>query len=176
MGQVRALSTVTAQILVGQGHPYHDGINPSHRLYLLENSRPSLVLLPESLTGEANGNKVIWVPTLESTLEDALLMIAIHVIKDPEIVRLASLFFANKDNNWVVMHEDITPENLAVLHQHCRRLENTCKLVITVLRGSHLEDQLKVLKEYKMDLEVCRAGFVRLYSQWLDQTRIEGEL
>ena len=48
-------------------------------------------------------------------------------------------------------------------------LDNTFKLVVTVLRGSHIEEQLKILHQ-------CRwrsaANFVRLL-QWLDQTRIE---
>jgi len=170
------LGTVTAQILIGNGHPYHDGIEPSHRLYLLENSRPSLILLPEVLAGGSAGSKVTWIPTLENTLEDALLMIAIHVIKDPVIVDMAREFIRSQENNWVVMYEDVNPEHLELLYSRCRSLENTYKLVITVLRGSSMEEQLKVLGEYKMDLEVCRPNFVRLYSNWLDQTRVEGEL
>ncbi|MGI6365541.1 MAG: hypothetical protein ACOX2G_07345 [Bacillota bacterium] len=169
------MATVTAQILIGRGHPYHDGIEPSHRLYFLENTRPSLVLFPE-VQGEGEPVKVTWIPTLENALEDALLMIAIHVIKDPEIVELASQFLRSQENNWVVLYEDISPQDLEVLYQRCRALDNTFKLVVTVLRGSHIEEQLKILHQYKMDLEVCRPNFVRLYSNWLDQTRIEGEL
>jgi hypothetical protein len=170
------LATITAHILIGSGHPHHDGIVSSHRLYFLENSRPSLVLLPDEVLGEAEPIKVTWIPTLENTLEDALLMIAIHVLKDPDIVEMASNFLRSKDNNWVVLYEDISPQDLETLYQRCRNLKNTFKLVVTVLRGSNIEEQLQTLDQYNMDLEICRPNFVRLYSQWLDQTRIEGEL
>lgn len=170
------MATITAQIMIGSGHPNHDGIVSSHRLYFLENSRPSLVLLPEEVLGEADPIKVTWIPTLENTMEDALLMIAIHVLKDPDIVEMASNFLRSEDNNWVVLYEDISPQDLETLYQRCRDLKNTFKLVVTVLRGSNIEEQLKVLAQYKMDLEICRPNFVRLYSQWLEQTRIEGEL
>lgn len=174
-GRVSAVGTITAQILVGSGHPYHDGIEPSHRLYLSENSRPSWILLPENWSG-AGGSKVTWIPTVENSLEDALLMIGIHVVKDPELVALAGQFIRSKENNWVVIHEDVNPENLSLLYRRCRAIENTFKLVITVMRGSLIETQLKILEDYTMDVEVCRPEFVRLYSQWLEQTRIEGEL
>lgn len=170
------MATITAHILIGSGHLYQDGIEPSHRLYFLENSRPSLVLLSEVAQGGVEPGKVTWIPTLENTLEDALLMIAIHVIKEPEIVEMASQLFRSQENNWVVMYDDVNPQDLALLYQRCRALENTFKLVITVLRGSSIEDQLKVLDQYKMDLEVCQPKFVRLYSNWLNQTRVEGEL
>jgi hypothetical protein len=170
------MGTVTAQILVGSGHPNHDGIELTHRLYLSENSRPAWILLPENLAGGVGGGKVTWIPTFENTLEDALLMIGIHVVKDPEIVDMASQFIRCEENNWVVVYEDVDPEHLNLLYQRCRDLDNTLKLVVTVLRGSAIEEQLKVLAGYKMDLEVCRPNFVRLYSRWLDQIRIEGEL
>lgn len=168
--------TFTAQILIGNGHPYHDGIEPSHRLYLSENSRPSWILVPEPLGASPGGTKVTWIPTLENTLEDALLMIGIHVVKDPDLVEMASRYISSQENNWVVVNEDVEPQDMAMLYQRCRNLDNTFKLVITVFRGSSIEEQLKVLREYKMDVEVCRPYYVRLYSQWLEQTRVEGDL
>jgi len=170
------MGTITAQILVGSGHPNHDGIEPSHRLYLSENSRPSWSLIAETVSGGPAGSKVTWIPTLENTLEDALLMIAIHVVRDPEIVELAGQFIRSQENNWVVMYEDVDPVHRELLYQRCRALDNTYKLVVTVLRGSSIYEQLKVFGEYKMDLEICRPDFVRLYSRWLDQIRVEGEL
>lgn len=117
-----------------------------------------------------------WIPTVENSLEDALLMIGIHVVKDAELVALAGQFIRSKENNWVVVHEDVSPENLSLLYQRCRAMENTFKLVITIMRGSLIGTQLKILEDYSMDVEVCRPEYVRLYSQWLEQTRIEGEL
>jgi len=35
---------------------------------------------------------VVWVPTVDDMLEDAFLMIALHVVKDQELVQLARSF------------------------------------------------------------------------------------
>lgn len=103
-------------------------------------------------------------------------MIGIHVIRDPELVEMASQFIRSQENNWVVVYEDVEPEHLDLLYHRCQSLANTFKLVVTVLRGSSIEGQLKVLGDYKMDVELCRPDFIRLYSRWLDQDRVEGEL
>ncbi len=33
------MGTLTAQILIGSGHIYHGGIDPTHSLYLSENDK-----------------------------------------------------------------------------------------------------------------------------------------
>ena len=71
------MGTFTAQILVGTPDLYHGGIIPTHYLFLSENDRPAWIL--EDKSGSQN---VVWVPTIEDILEDALLMIAVHVCKD----------------------------------------------------------------------------------------------
>ena len=43
------MATMTAQILVGNPHPYHGGINPTHKIYLSESSRPALILIREDI-------------------------------------------------------------------------------------------------------------------------------
>jgi len=80
------MSAITAQILVGQAHPNLGGINPTHYLFLSENSRPVWILVPQNLwelESSINEKKVTWIPTVENLLEDALLMIGIHVLKNP---------------------------------------------------------------------------------------------
>jgi hypothetical protein len=39
-----SMGTITAQILVGSPHLYHDGLMPTHQVFLSENSRPARVL------------------------------------------------------------------------------------------------------------------------------------
>ena len=38
------MATLIAQILIGSSHPYDGGINPTHCLFLSENSKPAWVL------------------------------------------------------------------------------------------------------------------------------------
>lgn len=67
------MATLTAQILIGEGHPNHDGINPSHYLFLSENSRSAWVLLPENIFSQSSKRtpKITWIPTVDNMLEDA---------------------------------------------------------------------------------------------------------
>lgn len=90
------MATFTAHALVGQSHPNHAGILPTHRLYLSENSRPAWILLPEALSvrdGSAMESKVIWLSTLENMLEDGLLLIAVQALQDPVVTELAAEHF-----------------------------------------------------------------------------------
>jgi hypothetical protein len=173
------MATLTAMILVGRGHPNHDGINPTHYLFLSENDRPAWILLPENVFNkgtDAMKKKVTWIPTVENMLEDALLMVAIHVLKDKEITELAGNYFKNKRPNWVELGQDINKQDLSKLYKKCRDIDNRYKIVLTVLESSTIQGQLKVLENYKMDIEVCTPRYSRLYSEWTKETRIVGSL
>ncbi len=80
------MATFTAQILVGSPHPNHGGINPTHSLFLSENSRPAWILVDPYPDSGPRNSRIVWIPTLENMLEDALLMIAVYVCKDDGIL------------------------------------------------------------------------------------------
>ena len=173
------MATFTAQIMVGTPHPNHGGINPTHYLFLSENSRPAWVLVPQNVFEREQPNrssKITLIPTLEHMLEDAFLMTAIFVLEDEEICRLARQFFRNKERNWVELYNDVDPEHLEVLYEKCRALPNNHKLVITAYDGSSIRSQLHVVGEYKMDVEVCVPFYSRWYSAWQNETRTSGSL
>ncbi|MFC1895623.1 hypothetical protein ACFL0Q_03030 [Thermodesulfobacteriota bacterium] len=90
------MGTLTAQILVGYPHPNHDGINPTHFLFLSENDRPAWVMVNENVSEEGGSGvgRITWIPTIDDMLEDAMLMIALHICKDREIMELAEVFGA----------------------------------------------------------------------------------
>lgn len=92
------MGTMTAQILIGKSHPYHGGINPSHYLFLFENDRPVLTLVPENIsTGRPQSSEIRWIPSsYENILEDAILMIAINVYKVNNLVKIANQLFGDK--------------------------------------------------------------------------------
>jgi len=85
---------MTAQMLIGAGHPNHDGIGPSHYLYLSENSRPAWLLVEQNVftNNKKREAKIVWIPTVEDMLEDAFLMIGLHVVKDQGMVELIKTF------------------------------------------------------------------------------------
>ncbi len=172
------MATLTAQIIVGRAHPNHGGINPTHYLFFSENDRPAWVLVPENVFGKRplEMEKTVWIPTVEHTLEDGLLMIALHILKDREIVNLTEEYFENKGIDRAKLYEDIDKAQLEELRRKTRAVRGDYKIVITTLRDSLLEQQLTVLKHYKMDVEICVPVYSKTYSRWENRTIIEGSL
>ena len=172
------MATLTAQILVGEAHPNHDGINPTHYIFLSENNSPAWILVHQNIFkeyGEA-AEGIIWIPTVENMLEDALLMIAIHVCKNNEVIKLAKSFSTKIKSDRIELYSDLDETQRKQLYQKCRQVTDFPKIIISVFRDSTIEDQLSVLEQYKMDVEVCTPIFSRRYSAWTNETRIEGTI
>ncbi len=150
------MGTLTAQILIGDAHTYHDGIIPSHYLFLSENSRPAWILVGQNVFDQTpmDKGKVVWIPTLEHMLEDALLMIAVNVLKEQNILSIAKNIFKNIDSNRVELYE-IDESNRNKLYQECQKIKYPCKLIVSVFYGSSITKQVSVLKNYQVETEVC---------------------
>ena len=71
------MATTTATILIGRAHQNDSGINPTHFIQFTENDRPALIL--HSIEGKSK--KVVIIPTIENTIDDIYLMIAVFVLK-----------------------------------------------------------------------------------------------
>lgn len=172
------MATLTAQILVGRPHHNHDGLNPTHYVFLSENDRPAWVLVPENIFGDRRKDegKVTWIPTVENMLEDALLMVVIHVCKHREVMKLAKSFCPKIESDRIELYSDLDEIQRNELYQKCRQVSDFPKIIISVFKGSTIEKQLGVLEKYKMDVEVCFPIYSRLYSSWVNETRIEGTL
>jgi hypothetical protein len=166
------MSTMTAQLLIGEAHPYDGGINPTHSIFLSENSVPRFIL--SSL--QSSEDKVIWLPTVEHMLEDALLMVALHVWKDEKLLQMAKQFFRKNKTNHILLYEDIDAKALELMRERTRQLDGYGKITISVFRGSTVHNQVAVLKGYRMDVEVCMPIYVREYSVWTKQTESIGSL
>jgi len=151
------MATLTAQILVGKSHPYDGGIIPSHRLYLFENSRPAWMLLPENIwkLSKPKLGKITWIPTVKNMLEDAMLMIALYVIRDEEIVTLAKDYVHSTKQDWVELYQDIDSEHLEKLYEKCRSLSFNKKIIVSVFGGSTVRNQLSILEKYSVEKEIC---------------------
>ncbi|MBU9713138.1 hypothetical protein [Evansella tamaricis] len=166
------MGTSTAQILVGNAHPYHQGIyGISHVLYLSENSRPAWIL--KSL--ETAEREVIWIPTLENMLEDALLMIAIYVVKDKEVINLWKDYTTEKNRNHMELYQ-INQKELQKMYEQARELTSSCKLAITIFSDSSINHQLSAIKFYNMDFEVCTSRYEKHYSVWSKRREERGSL
>jgi hypothetical protein len=150
------MATLTAQILVGQSHPNHGGIIPTHQLFLSENSRPAWLL------NEIDSGKTIarWIPTLEHMLEDGIVMILRHVPN----VQATDLTAADLPTDLELY--EISDSKRQRMYDGLRSCQIGCKLILTVFSGSSLEQHLRVLKEISVAVEVCTGVFKREHSPW----------
>lgn len=171
------MATMTSQILIGRPHPNDDGIIPTHYLFLSENSRPAWILVHQNINFSKNGHKKItWIPTLENMLEDAFLMVAIHVLENDKVLNLGKSFTSKIDSPRLELYSDLNEEQRNLLYAECKLINNFPKLIISTFKGSHIENTLSILKEYNMDIEVCTNSFSRLYSRWSGEVSTIGSL
>ncbi|MGP3560652.1 hypothetical protein [Geobacillus sp. BK01] len=171
------MATLTAQLLIGKGHPYHGGINPTHYLFLSENSVPAWILVPENLFSSKQlkpFKKKVWIPTLEHMLEDGLLMAAYYVLNDPVIQEKASPFVEAKEGRSFQLYKDIGMNSLRELHALCRQIDTDYKVAFTIFDDSSLNSHLDVLKQYKMDVEICLSCYHRYWNVWTNRTEERG--
>ena len=168
------MGSYTAHLFVGGSHQNHGGITAQKILYLSENSRPGLVI-----EGEKDGDEKVWIPTLENTIEDALLMISVYFLNDSKVMdRLKKLFDLNSESH-VELYEVFTLEQRADLYALNREvLKNYrgLKVVLTILDGSLFRGQISTLKNYEIDMEVCLSVYSRSYSEWSGEVVVNGNL
>lgn len=150
------MGSVTAQLLVGYLPQWQGGIDLTHVAYLSENDRPAWILGREELGPTAdNAERVVWIPTVEHMLEDALLMVAVCVEEDPELTNLLSDRLGTPPGDRLELASDLSESDLAELRSQCKALDHSgSKCVLTVLEESTIRHQLDVLKGYKLDIEV----------------------
>ena len=71
------MPTTTATIFIEHALQNHSGINPTHLIRFTENDRPALIL--QSL--ESNDEPKVIIPTIENTIDDIYLTIAVFILK-----------------------------------------------------------------------------------------------
>jgi hypothetical protein len=172
------MATLTASILIGKSHTYDGGIQPTHQLFLSENSWPAWILIPQNFFFESNSGagaeKVTWIPTLENMLEDALLMITLYVLKDKTVQEAAEQIFNWKNDTYVETYS-IDPAHRTRLYAMCRKLAQRYKIIVSVFQESTILMQLNVLTEYGMEVEVCKSRYVRQFNPWTQRMADNGK-
>ena len=167
------MGTWTAQILVGRSHPNHGGIGARYQLFLSENDRPCWECFPvfPPRPGEVlkNEGHTVWIPPGPgSILECGLLMVALHCF-DPmarrpvnkELVSSAKSMSKNIMDKFVDM-SILTDKQFKELYDMAKKIElnDSDKLIVTVLAGSSITGRLEELKKHKYDFEVCFSDLI----------------
>ena len=167
------MATWTAQILVGNSHPNHGGITAGYQLFLSENDRPCWECFPifPPRLGEVlkNEGHTVWIPPGPgSILECGLLMVALHCF-DPmarlpvnkELVSSAKSMSKKIMDKFVDM-SILTDKQFKELYDMAKKIElnDSDKLIVTVLAGSSITGRLEELKKHKYDFEVCFSDLI----------------
>ena len=167
------MASWTAQILVGNSHPNHGGITAGYQLFLSENDRPCWECFPvfPPRPGEVlkNEGHTVWIPPGPgSILECGLLMVALHCF-DPmarlpvnkELVSSAKSMSKKIMDKFVDM-SILTDKQFKELYDMAKKIEldDSDKLIVTVLAGSSITGRLKELKKHKYDFEVCFSDLI----------------
>ncbi len=174
------MSVITAQILIGKTHPNHNGIDPTHVIYLSENSRPTLILLKEDLfVPTAKKGKYIWIPSIENIVDDIMLMIGLLVLEDKKLKQNINDAITEKNFNQIELLKDIGSDALKKIYVINKEVINNYKdirVAFSVFKESTLEHKLSDLTDYNIDIEVCTTKFLKFYSNWSKKIIIEGSL
>lgn len=152
------MATTTATILIGYAHQNDSGIIPSHLIRFTENDRPAFIL--HSL--DRNEEIKVIIPTIENTIDDLYLMIAVFIL--------------NKLEQAIVLHSeertsiyDIFDKKERInLYKKTKIIieESKLKVVFNLLEDSHLLNQLHIIKQYPNDYEVTVPHIKNEYSAW----------
>ena len=178
------MATYSGLILAGTPHPNSDGFlynREPHRLWVSENSRAALCLdTPTQAIIDGRKRQTIWIPRRpNSILEDALLMVAVMVLKDKNI---KSHMLEILDCDELPLRIDLTKVVTDEQHRNLIALSRKnsegyfIKLILACFHGSSITCQVPILEKYAFDVEVLVPGYTRLYSRWLKSTVIQGDI
>lgn len=150
------MSTITAIAMIGDAHRCHGDVFANYLLYLIENSRPSLQIFRLQANSQEPRLELvaIWTPTVENMLEDLLLLIAAAASGDsalrPELLRrvvadeLSRLYLYG-----------IAERRRKELYGLLQKTNSNTKVVLTLLEGCTLLNQVDCLPQYDLDCELC---------------------
>jgi hypothetical protein len=160
------MATTTATIFVGHAHQNGSGIIPTHFIQFTENDRPALILREI----EGRSKKKVIIPSVENTIDDIYLMIAIFILK---IIK-PSRKIDNLERKSLI--EILTEEEIESLYKQSKNIfENKrLKIVFNILADSHLLNQLKQIQKYPNDFEITLPSIKKEFNAWSNKIETKG--
>jgi hypothetical protein len=160
------MATTTAIILIGHAHQNNSGINPTHIIRFTENDRPALILQPL----DGNSECKVIIPTVDNTVNDIYLMIAVLILKKVSPSR--EIHNYERENLYDILDE----QERFLLYAKAKKIfeETTIKIVFNILDESHLLNQIDVIKTYPNDFEVTLPAFKKEFNVWANKIVTKG--
>ena len=160
------MATITAKILVGCSHQNHGGILPTHLIRLSENSKPKLILTDLGIASDNVMKKKVVIPTLENTVDDIYLMIAVYILK--KITLEKDMY--NKDG--ASLYEIFEEKERFELYNQTKKIIESInlKVVFNIFDADCLlKGQIEEIKKYPPDIEITTPSFSKYYNAWKDK-------
>jgi hypothetical protein len=160
------MATTTATILIGRAHQNDSGINPTHFIQFTENDRPALIL--QAIEGESK--KIAIIPTIENTIDDIYLMIAVFVLKALKPSKKINTITRKS------LYEILNEDERKTLYKKTKDIltANRIKVVFNILDNSHLLNLLKQIKKYPNDFEVTLPALKKELDVWSNKVITKG--
>lgn len=149
------MADATAWIVVGleSGGFGSDHFDPTHLLVLSENDRASWRLFGLAQVRTEDGT--LWVPSSpDAFVHDAMLMIAIHIVKDEKLIEAASRVIPDITGRRVDLNLPDRSSELRKLYDLCRPFRGAV-LVVTVLAQSTMARSLEDFSQYANPTRIC---------------------
>lgn len=145
------MGIMTAEVIVGSDHPFHDGIHPQVRVELWENSRPAWLI--------KKGNEEVavrMIPTLDHMVEDLMLLIGLHVVRDQGLIDAVEKSIQNGSLEDLALYEAFDEKQRRALYQRCRMVAYPLTLVFLIFDTSSLSYIKEILADYDVSVRVFR--------------------
>lgn len=143
---------ITAQILIEDPEGIRGHYTQFSRILLLEGNTPVWVSQRERHP-DYRMRRIVWTATVENMLDDALVMAAVHVLQNEQM--LASLMgFLKKGYQSLLLYDDLTQRQRDELYAQCKEIFRDQKIIIMVFEGSSVQQCLPTLQDYQMDCQV----------------------
>jgi hypothetical protein len=153
------MAAITAELQFGVSHQNDGGLRVKNRMFLSEGDRPAwkLTWRPRETGVPQNA---IWIPTIESMLDDALFMASCLLFEDPAVLELLRRHNLDDPLKSLEMYK-FNKSDRATFYNACANSIKFSKVVAVIYRGSSLLNNINEIKKYQMDYEVCCPSFGR---------------
>lgn len=152
------MATMTSFAMIGQAHPYGDGlIDSTHYMHLYENSRPVWIL--KHTQSEDTQHDIRWVPRSPATIfEEGLLLVGLFVLKNKTLRSKAQELIGSLDETFFdVNMMDIDVQPLIELNRTLNQSATyDFKLILSIFDSSSIHRDYALLENYiNWTYEVC---------------------
>lgn len=170
------MSACTCYAMIGHASREGEGLRVGHTIRLVEGDRPAWkVELP--VEGK-KPRELMWIPSLEHTFEDLVVMMGLHLVKHQGLFELAQ---AATEVDLMADYVEVYAIPVEVrekLYAAAREVDGNFKMGLVVFSGCILEQsrRLEAVRNYAFDVEICRSTFRRLRTAWNPKGTTHGSL